>query len=97
MRTHMIVALFALTSFGAFAQGRPSTYNLTCAEAQNLVSSEGAVVMNYDYHEKAGHLYHRFVAHAGHCDSGEDTRAFWVRSTDTESCPLFICDPHSRN
>lgn len=95
MRSKISFAFLAFAFVGASAYARPSTYNMTCAQAKNLVHTHGAVVMNYDYHSSAGHLYHRFVAHVGYCDGGDRTRPVWVKTKDTSRCTLLICESHS--
>lgn len=91
MKVKGLIVLAALV-FSGVAQARPSTYKMTCAQAQGLVQSHGAIVMNYGYSEAAGHLYHRFVAHGGYCSHHEKADRAWVPTTDRRNCPVgYVC------
>jgi hypothetical protein len=74
------VALAGIAS-GAVAQQRPSTLEMTCAQARGLVASRGAVVLG-----TGGYTYDRFVAHRGFCMITETTEAAWVPSRDIPQC-----------
>jgi len=86
----------ALLSFASVAEARPSTYNMTCSQARDMVRTHGAIVMNYGYSDGAGHLYDRFVAHGGYCSPHEETRPFWARTRDSGSCFIgYTCESRS--
>jgi hypothetical protein len=85
-----------IATFSLAAHARPSSWTMTCQEARQLVRNHGAVVMNYGYHEAAGYLYERFVAHGGYCWSGDQPRAAWVPTRDARSCMVgYVCEPYS--
>ena len=79
----IILATFAFTSF---AQARPDSTQLTCAEAADLVQDMGAVLMTYDHHPQAGPLYKRFVADSNFCGGDEISRNAWVKTSDSPRC-----------
>ena len=92
------IALLSLLVAGAFANARPYTKNMTCEQAADLVKANGAVVMNYDYSDRAGWLYERFVAHGGYCGSGEEAQAAWVETRNSASCFVgYVCRPNSHD
>ena len=63
------------------AQSRPSTTDMTCAEAGGLIAARGLVVLS------TGPLtYDRFVAHAGQCLLGEVAEPVWVSTRDVPQC-----------
>jgi hypothetical protein len=65
------------------AQTRPSSPNLSCAQARQLVLSQGAVVLG-----TGGFTYDRFVRDGGFCERGEYPSAAWVRTRATPQCPV---------
>jgi hypothetical protein len=81
----------AFFSWGSLAQARPSTYKMTCRQAQNLVRSRGAVTMNYG-RGPGGDLYERFVVSVGYCTMGEGAYAAWVPTRDNPQCFVgYVC------
>lgn len=74
------LALAAMTGFVA-AQGRPSTVQMTCAQARALVARHGAIVLG-----TGGQTFDRFVAHRGFCPVTDVTQPAWVRSRDARQC-----------
>lgn len=91
-----VLAIIALLGASAFANARPYSKNMSCAAAKDLVTANGAIVMNYDYSARAGWLYERFVAHGGYCGGGEITKAAWVETNDSASCFIgYTCEQHS--
>lgn len=90
--------LMALVMTGAWAQARPTSYQMTCDEARSLVQENGAIVMNYGYSEKAGWLYNRYVAHRGYCNPGEVIQAAWAPTMDQDHCRVgYVCIHHSHH
>lgn len=81
-----IFALILLAGVSFAAQARPNSWDMTCAEARNLVDTNGAVVMNYGYSPAAGYLYERYVANDSYCDSHEMAQPAYVPTTDDDSC-----------
>jgi hypothetical protein len=76
-----VTVTFAAMTTGVAAQGRPSTVNMTCAQARALVAARGGIVLG-----TGGYTYDRFVAHGGFCLNRETTKAAWVPTLDTPQC-----------
>ena len=87
MRRLTVFLILFLVASQAQAQ-RPSTLDMTCAEAQSFIAANGAVVMS-----TGEHTYDRFVAHRGHCLPGEFMDYKWVPAADTPQCRLRNCEP----
>ena len=84
-------ALLAMTT-GAWAQSQPLTLRMSCAQAQSLVSSQRAVVLN-----TSEFTYGRYVGSYGHCVLGETTEPAWVPTADTLQCPVgYQCVQRTR-
>ena len=82
------ISLFAADAFWAmsaeaFAQSRPLTTRMSCAQAKGLVASQGAVVLN------TGPLtYDRYVGSSSACALGEVMEPAWVPTADSAQCPI---------
>lgn len=77
-RTLLVLALCAVATT---AHARPDTRSMSCAQAQDLVKREGAIVLS------TGQMtYSRFVAHRGHCNHYETTRAQFAPTRDSNEC-----------
>lgn len=87
--TSCLTGAFLGTGVGeAFAQGRPSTLNMSCQQARSLVASRGAIVLS-----TGQFTYDRFVAHRGFCNFDEDTVATWAPTRDTPQCMVgYRCE-----
>lgn len=59
MRRPILATLLVLVASVASAE-RPSTLDMSCAEASSLITSQGAIVLG-----TGGYTYRRFVAHRG--------------------------------
>jgi hypothetical protein len=69
-------------------QARPSTLDMTCAQAAALVASRGAIVLT-----TGQFTYERFVVHAGHCAVGEIPWPAYAPTSDTPSCAIgYRCE-----
>ncbi|MBB3019555.1 hypothetical protein FHR70_002620 [Microvirga lupini] len=93
LRSAGVVAILMIMSVGtdALAQSHPLTLRMSCAQAQNLVASQRAVVLN------TGPLtYDRYVGSYGFCMAGETLDPAWVPTADTAQCPIgYRCTPRS--
>jgi hypothetical protein len=94
-RTELVTAaLIATSTLGlcvsqAAAQGRPSTLNMTCGQAQSLVRSTGAIVLS-----TGGHTYDRFVAGRRFCAPDEEQIPTWAPTRDAAQCLVGSrCEP----
>lgn len=83
--------LLVSASTDAWAQSRPLTLRMSCAQAQGLVASQRAIVLN------TGPLtYDRYVGSSGSCAVGETMDPAWVPTADTAQCPIgYRCAPRS--
>jgi len=84
----MLAGLALVAGMGvAAAQPRISTPDVSCAQAQALVRTQGAVVLG-----TGGPTYDRFVASQAFCVREETTRQAFVPTIDTPQCPVgFRC------
>jgi len=72
------------------AQSRPSTPNMTCNQARQLVASRGAVVLG-----TGTYTYDRYVLDLRFCEINETIQPAYVPTRDTPQCPVgYLCrDP----
>jgi hypothetical protein len=86
-------ALIAASTVGfsvsqASAQGRPSTLNMSCGQAQSLVRSTGAILLS-----TGGHTYDRFVASQTFCTPDEELVPTWAPTRNTPQCMVgYRCE-----
>ena len=83
-----VVALFALAGAAA-AQERPSTLNMTCAEASGLVAAQGAVVLS-----TGRHTFARFVSSPRFCALAEYAYLRQAPTRDGMCRVGYVCEPH---
>jgi hypothetical protein len=83
--------ILASTGVDAWAQSHPLTLRMSCAQAQGLVASQRAVILN------TGPLtYDRYVGSYGYCVGGETLDPAWVPTADTAQCPIgYRCVPRT--
>jgi hypothetical protein len=85
-------ALAFLTVFllgTAAAAQRPSTLDMTCGEASDLIAQSGEITLT-----TGANTYERFVTSAGGCRVGEHAEAGYAQTSDRNRCRLhFICKP----
>lgn len=80
-----LAAVLAVTSTATMA--RPSSLSMTCRQAQNLVASQGAVVIS-----TGAHTYDRFVASPRFCEFNEWANAASAPTKDRRQCSLgYTC------
>ena len=71
------------------AQARPAAQSLTCADAQRVVRSQGAVVMDL-----SPNTYDRVVRDSSFCSGGTLLQPSYARTRDSQSCFIgYICAP----
>ena len=86
--TRILIAALSLAASAALAQ-RPSSLEMTCGEARDLVRSSGAIVLG-----TGGQTYDRFVAHPSYCLQGEEAYGGWTHTQDEARCPVgLVCRP----
>jgi len=82
------VAALAATAGVALAQGRPSTTNMTCAQAQAVVRSAGAIVLG-----TGGPTFERFVISEAFCTPQEEIVPHWAPTRDNPQCVVgYRCE-----
>lgn len=88
MRKSLPTAFAVLLAGTSIAAARPSTLDMTCAEAAATVASLGAVVLS-----TGTYTYERFVAHDGFCLPGEYAKPASAPTLDTDFCGLgYTCE-----
>lgn len=88
----LLVLALALAAPMALAE-RPSSLDMTCGEALDLVRSNGEIVLGTGVR-----TYERFVAHPGYCLRGEEAHGGWTRTLDEARCPVgLVCKPGARS
>jgi hypothetical protein len=81
-----ILGLIVLCS-ASLAHARPSTVNMTCAQAAELVRVNGAIVLS-----TGDGTYDRFVADQSYCAYDEMLKPAWVQTRDASACYIgFTC------
>jgi hypothetical protein len=86
MRGFCLVLVLASTPLAAanvHAQGRPDSLSMTCAQAQALVRSSGAIVIG-----SGPILYERYVTGSNFCNPEEEARPAWTPTADVRQCMI---------
>lgn len=82
-----------MAASGANAQGRASTVNMSCAQAQSIVARSGAVVLG-----TGGNTYDRFVNSRAFCTPSEVTKPAWAPTADVRQCFIgYRCEEFSHD
>ncbi|WP_417680156.1 hypothetical protein [Roseibium sp.] len=80
------VIVAGISLLGATAtQARPSLYTMTCSEAQAVVRSRGAVVV-----DTGPNVTRRLVSNASYCDRLQKTKPFFGKTTDNPQCRIGL-------
>lgn len=80
------VAGLAVLSLSGIAEARPSSTAMTCAQAQSMITQNGAVVMN-----TGQYTFDRYVANLNFCQHGEVLRWDYVPTRDAPKCRVQRC------
>ena len=89
----LLIALFSLVAGGSAAQGRPSTVDLTCSQAADLVRSRGAAGLG-----TGGLSYDRLVVSSEFCQITETTEPAFAPSRDQPQCFVgYRCKERSQD
>ena len=75
--------IFLGMSSGVLAQSRPSTLQMSCNGARQLVASQGAVVLS-----TGPSTYDRYVAAVTQCIRGDTLDPAWVPTADALQCSI---------
>ena len=81
MERLLFASLIAFCATSSFAQPRPSTIDRPCAASQQLVATQGAVVLGL-----GGYTYDRFVRDRTFCEFNQYTKPAFAPSLDTFQC-----------
>lgn len=89
MKVFVFFSLILSAAISTPAFAHPNTEDMTCAEAANLVSSSGAIVL-----DTGDGTYDRYVANASYCLRDETTVPAWVPTKDSNQCFVgYLCQP----
>jgi hypothetical protein len=83
MKTALLVLPLMVLASSAMSQTRSDSLTMSCANARQLVSQRGAVVVG-----TGPYIYDRFVAHAGYCEITQTAEPAWVPTADDRQCPI---------
>ena len=83
MKTVLLSVVAASLSTTALAQSGPTTLGMSCAQAQGVVASQGAVVLH-----TGPTTYDRYARDESFCIRGQMVRPAWVRTADVAQCPV---------
>lgn len=83
MKAVLVSLAVAGLSTGAVAQPAATTLTMTCAQARQLVASQGAVVLH-----TGPTTYDRYVRDSTFCPRPFTARPVWVRTADVAQCPI---------
>ena len=85
--------LFGLLVAAGSAQAMTDARGLSCAQANALVKSEGAVIL-----QTGEYTYDRYVAHQGYCLRGEKAQPAWIATADSDACFVgYTCEQGGNN
>jgi hypothetical protein len=85
--TRLLSSACVLLAIISYAEARPATFAMTCAQATATVSAQGAIVMS-----TGQHTFDRFVSHAGYCALGEYADLAWAPTLDSPRCTVgYVC------
>lgn len=86
-KTTFAIAALAMLAAAGTANARPSTTNMSCSQAQNLVRSKGAVVLS-----TGRHTYARFVRSGAYCMAAEYPVYKYAPTRDRKQCLVgYVC------
>ena len=86
-------AISTLLLTGPAHAARPDARTMSCAQAQSLVRSRGAVVLS-----TGQHTYDRFVATAQFCSSDQVLERTWISTKGRARCDVgYICRQRFRS
>jgi hypothetical protein len=90
-RIGIALAFLAVAPVSAFAQGRPDSTAMSCAQARGVVTRAGAIVLG-----TGGPTFERVVNSAQFCTPDEFTQPFWAPTADARQCMVgYTCEPRA--
>ena len=81
------IATLAILATASASFARPDARTMTCQQTQSLIDREGAITIS-----TGRHTYERFVAYDGYCYHPEVRRITYIRTRDTDECPVYHCE-----
>jgi hypothetical protein len=92
MRRLLVAAAFSLVAFQAQALTRYDIDNMTCAEIQAQVKTDGSAILRYRSTRNFSlPLYDTYVSGQSSCANSEVALRTGVPSTDKKYCPVYKC------
>lgn len=82
----MAAIMMAAMIAGAAAQGRPDSRAMSCAQVQDLIAGNGAVVLT-----TGQFTYDRYVVSRQFCSHPYVPVLASVQTRDTAQCPVYRC------
>jgi hypothetical protein len=82
----MAAMMMAATIAGAAAQGRPDSRQMSCAQVQNLIVQNGAVVLT-----TGQFTYDRYVASRQFCSHPNIPVIDSIQTRAANQCPVYRC------
>jgi hypothetical protein len=83
MKAIPLAMVLAGLSTAATAQPGGTTLGLTCAQARQVVASQGAVVLH-----TSPTTYDRYVRDSSFCTRSAVAQPAWIRTADVPQCPV---------
>ena len=89
MRRLVIVGMLTIACANSAIAERQSTLNMTCSEADALITSAGQIVLT-----TGANTFNRFVTSRGFCRAQEHTEPGYARTSDRNRCRLhYVSKP----
>lgn len=86
LRMSMTIAISLAIATGAIAQGRPDSRTMSCAQVQDMIVQNGAVVLT-----TGQFTYDRYVATRQFCSHPYVPVLASVPTQDRAQCPVYRC------
>lgn len=84
IRLRIIVAILFMVTSSTYANARPDVRKMTCAQAKQLVATNGAVVFTF-----TNNTFDRVVKNRQYCDRHQDaSKSVFVKTLDNNRCKI---------
>jgi len=92
MRILLATLSLLIAAAPAGAISRYNAWTLSCAEAKDIIRSEGAVILRFrSKMNPSVPRFGRFVSDGGFCTPGEYAAITYIPTADIGSCPVREC------
>jgi hypothetical protein len=81
------ITTLAILATASASFARPDARTMTCQQTQSLIDRQGAITIS-----TGRHTYERFVAYDGYCYHPEVRRITYIKTRDTNECPVYHCE-----